>query len=98
MRRYFFSFFVVVLISLSTLAGALAAPSSSPDASAEPSPANAPGAYQKFINGLINQPGLFTLWRKDGKVFMELAKNQLDADFLETSTPATGMGGLGVTP
>jgi len=57
-----------------------------------------PGDYQKFIAGLSPQHGLFTIWRKEGKVYIELSKNQLDSDFIETSTPATGMGGIGVTP
>jgi hypothetical protein len=98
MRRFFYSLIAVVVFSFSTIVTALAAPSPSADASADVSPANAPGAYQKFIDGHTSQPGLFPLWRKDGKVYMELAKNQLDTDFIETSTPATGMGGLGVTP
>jgi uncharacterized protein DUF4953/uncharacterized protein DUF5117 len=98
MRRYLYAILAFVIVSLFAMVSALAAPPPSSDASAEPSPANAPGAYQKFIVGLASQPGLFTLWRKDGKVYMELAKNQLDTDFIETSTPATGMGGIGVTP
>jgi hypothetical protein len=94
MRCHFFALFSVVAFTLSAPGVAHAAPSPSPAAS----PANAPGDYVKFVDGLTAQRGLFTLWRKDGKVFMELTKDQLDRDFIETSTPATGMGGLGVTP
>ena len=87
---------------LSLLAFALVAPTAAQPAAQSPTPAAAaaatPGDYQKFIDGLTPQHGLFTLWRKDGKVYIELSKAQLDTDFIETSTPATGMGGLGVTP
>ena len=73
-----------------------AAAPTSPAPSADASAGQAD--YQKFIGGLTPQRGLFTVWRKDGKVYLELSKSQLDTDFIETSTPETGMGGLGVAP
>jgi len=60
--------------------------------------ADKPQAYADFTKGLTPQRGLFTLWRKDGKVYIELSKNQLDTDFIQTSEPATGLGGYGITP
>ncbi|HME81982.1 MAG TPA: zinc-dependent metalloprotease [Candidatus Eremiobacteraceae bacterium] len=60
--------------------------------------ADAPTPYPKFVEGLTPQRGLFTLWRKDGKIYVEIAKNQLDTDFIQTTEPSTGLGGYGVTP
>jgi len=61
-------------------------------------PSGAPSDYAKFAKGLTPQHGLFTLWRREGKVFLDLAKDQLDADFIQTAVPANGLGGFGVTP
>lgn len=61
-------------------------------------PSAAPADYEAFTKGLTAQRGLFTLWRKDGKVYIELAKNQLDQDFIETAVPSSGLGGFGITP
>jgi hypothetical protein len=60
--------------------------------------AETPAPYAQFTAGLTPQRGLFTIWRKDGKVYIEMAKNQLDQDFIQTTDPATGLGGYGVTP
>ncbi|HEY9180890.1 MAG TPA: DUF5117 domain-containing protein, partial [Candidatus Baltobacteraceae bacterium] len=65
-------------------------------AGAPPASAAAPGAIAEFTKGLTPQNGLFTLWRKDGKVYIELSKNQLGADFIQTAEPASGLGGYGV--
>ncbi len=63
------------------------------DAAAAP-----PADYATFTKGLTPQRGLFTLWRKNAKVYIELTKDQLDADFIQTAVPANGVGGLVVTP
>jgi hypothetical protein len=60
--------------------------------------AAAPVAYGAFTKGLEPQRGLFTLWRKDGKVYIELSKDQLDSDFIQTAVPSSGLGGFGITP
>lgn len=60
------------------------------------SAAGAPGPIAEFTKGLTPQNGLFTLWRKDGKVYVELSKDQLGADFIQTAEPASGLGGYGV--
>lgn len=57
-----------------------------------------PAAYADFIKGLTPQRGLFTLWRKQGKVYIELQKSQLNSDFIQTAEPANGLGGYGITP
>lgn len=65
-------------------------------ASAPPVSAAGPAPIAEFTKGLSPQTGLFTLWRKDGKVYVELSKNQLGADFVQTAEPASGLGGYGV--
>jgi hypothetical protein len=52
-----------------------------------------PAAIADFTKGLTPQHGLFTLWRKDGKVYIEIAANQLDTDFIQTAVPRNGIGG-----
>ena len=52
-----------------------------------------PEPYAKWVAGLSPQQGLFTLWRKDGKVFIELRKEQLDRDYLQSAVPVNGLGG-----
>ncbi len=61
--------------------------------------ASAPGGispYESFVKGATPQRGLFTIWHKDGKVYLELAANQLEREFVQTIVPATGAGGQGV--
>ncbi|HEV3154867.1 MAG TPA: zinc-dependent metalloprotease [Candidatus Baltobacteraceae bacterium] len=57
-----------------------------------------PAAYADFTKGLTPQRGLLTLWRKQGKIYIELSKAQLDRDFIQTAEPASGLGGYGITP
>lgn len=86
------------LLSFVTLASALivfgAAPAASDDASAD----NGPAPYAKWTSGKQSQPGLFTIWRDGGKVFLELSTSQLDKDYIEHAVPVTGLGGWDVTP
>lgn len=65
---------------------------------AAPLPVSAagPAPIAEFTKGLTPQNGLFTLWRKDGKIYVELSKSQLGADFIQTAEPASGLGGYGV--
>jgi len=49
--------------------------------------------YAKFTAGATAQRGLFTIWNKEGKVYIELAASQLDKDFVETVVPGNGLGG-----
>jgi hypothetical protein len=71
---------------------------SSPGARAQSAPSPAPSDtadYDKFVKTAEKQAGLFTLWRKDGKVYLEIRDDQLDTDFLEHVVPANGLGGFG---
>ena len=55
--------------------------------------ADALAPYDSFVKGATAQHGLFTLWHKDGKLYLELAANQLDRDFIQSIVPASGAGG-----
>jgi Met-zincin/Domain of unknown function (DUF5117)/Domain of unknown function (DUF5118) len=89
-----------VLVSVAALAVAAlflslpgrALAQSAADASATAGPAV---DYDKFVKSAESQPGLFTVWRKDGKVYLEIRDDQLDTDFLEHVLPANGLGGFG---
>lgn len=58
-------------------------------------PPASPAPYAVFAKNATVQPGLIPIVRKNGKVYLALAKSQLDTDFIETSVPSTGLGGLG---
>jgi Met-zincin/Domain of unknown function (DUF5117) len=49
-------------------------------------------AYTSFVTGAQGEHGLFTLWHKGDKVYLELLKSQLDQDFMETITVGNGTG------
>ena len=57
--------------------------------------AEGPATYESFTSGLVPQRGLFPIWHKDGKLYLELAAAQFDVDFVETIVPSTGPGGPG---
>ena len=60
--------------------------------------AGPPMAVAAFTKGLTPQAGLFSIWRKSGKVYIEIAPEQMGADFIQTAVPANGIGGFGITP
>ena len=49
--------------------------------------------YAAFTAAASGQHGLFTIWRKNGHVYLDIAENQLDTDYLETIVPGNGIGG-----
>lgn len=51
----------------------------------------APQSYAAFTAGAQAKHGLFTIWQKDGKTYLELAPSQLDRDYLETIVPGNGV-------
>lgn len=63
-----------------------------------PAPAGAPAPYDTFVRGGTLLPGLIGVLKKQGKLYLVLQKSQLDKDFVETSVPATGLGGFGPAP
>jgi len=52
-----------------------------------------PATYAKFTDGVTSQKGLFTVWNKAGKIYLELAPAQLDHDFILSAVPRNGLGG-----
>lgn len=58
-------------------------------------PAGTPAAYADFVKGAKVTPGLIPIIQKAGKVYLSLSPAQLGEDFIETSVPASGLGGLG---
>jgi len=98
--------FALFLAAAGAAAVAAPAPATAPPARTNPAPAPATGAagalapekgdgYDKFVTGAVKQAGLFTLYRKDGHVFIELTPDQFDVDYLEHVVPANGLGGFG---
>ncbi|HTU69124.1 MAG TPA: zinc-dependent metalloprotease [Candidatus Baltobacteraceae bacterium] len=65
---------------------------------AAPSPAPAPTALEAFMKGATIHPGLIPIVDKAGKTYLELSTAQFGEDFIETSVPASGMGGFGPAP
>ena len=55
-----------------------------------------PTAYEAFVKDAQAQRGLFTIWHKAGRVYLELAADQLDHEFVQTIVPSTGLGGFGL--
>ncbi len=85
---------LTLMLALGLVAGAAAsARADSPDATDTTTQ-----TYAKFIDGAQSHPGLFTVWRKDGKVYLELRKDQLDTDFIQSAVPVNGLGGFGIYP
>jgi hypothetical protein len=52
-----------------------------------------PSDYAAFTQQAQSQPGLFTVWRKDGRVYLELKPDQFDHDYIESIVPGNGAGG-----
>lgn len=48
--------------------------------------------YEKFTEGATSQPGLFTVWRKQGQVYFELSPQQLDRPYLLVPILTSGLG------
>ncbi len=57
--------------------------------------ASTPKPYAAFVTGAAVQPGLIPIVTKDGDIYLSLSKDQIGKDFIETSVPNTGLGGLG---
>jgi Met-zincin/Domain of unknown function (DUF5117)/Domain of unknown function (DUF5118) len=57
---------------------------------------SAPAPYAKWTADATVQPGLFTLWRKNDHVYVEIAKAQLGQDFIQSAAPSNGLGGWGI--
>lgn len=52
-----------------------------------------PAPYATWVQGATAQHGLFTIWHKGGKPYIELTSAQLDRDYVQTIVPGSGLGG-----
>ncbi len=78
---------------------ALLATAGAPAIAQTPSQAqHAPSAYDTFVAGATVEAGLIPIITKDGETYLKLTRDQIGADFIETSVPATGLGGFGPAP
>jgi hypothetical protein len=57
---------------------------------------SAPKPFAEVIKGAKVEQGLFPVWRKDDKVWIEIAKNQLNKPFLFTVNVASSVGERGL--
>ena len=103
LRTLFSSAGVLFIVAVfATGAGAQSAPGpAAPAASASAAPLPAGGLpplppYERWTLDAQKQPGLFTVWRKDGRVYLELRSDQFDRDYLQTAVNANGLGGFGI--
>ncbi|HEV3158187.1 MAG TPA: zinc-dependent metalloprotease [Candidatus Baltobacteraceae bacterium] len=71
-------------------------PSPSPSPSETPPRKVSDLTATAFKNGAERQAGLFTLWRRNGNVYLELRPEQLKHEYLEEIVPANGLGGFGL--
>jgi hypothetical protein len=85
---------LALLAAAILLPPAMAADPPAKEPAAKPHPA-APKAYADFVRGAIITPGLIPIVQKAGKVYLALSPSQLGKDFIETSVPSSGLGGLG---
>ncbi len=79
-------------------ASASAAPASaaSTPASARPADPTLPKPFAEVIKDAKQQDGLFPIWRKDEKVWLEIPKSALDKPFLFTVNIASSVGERGL--
>ncbi|MBV8365847.1 MAG: zinc-dependent metalloprotease [Candidatus Eremiobacteraeota bacterium] len=74
---------VAVPVSITPVSSASPAAVSAGDVVGQP--------YEKFTENAEAQPGLFTVWRKTGRVYFELAPNQLEKQYLLVPTLINGI-------
>lgn len=74
------------------------APPGAAQSAAAAAQAAAPVPYATFIRDAVIQPGLIPIIKKAGRVYLALSTEQLGKDFIETSIPSTGLGGIGPAP
>ncbi len=88
----FLRYCLVAFAFFASSAAAFAQSAAKPDAASSPAP------YDAFTKEAQVSPGLITIVRKNGKVYLSIPKAQLGVDFIETSVPSTGLGGFGPAP
>src|SRR5579883_235106 len=89
---------IACAVAAFTSAPALAAPPPGGPGGSGGGPPSGPAPYADFVKSATVLPGLIPIVKKDGKVYLALSKDQIGADFIETSVPSTGLGGYGPAP
>jgi len=78
-------------------AGAAAAPPATAGGASAPAPApGAPPAFATVVKDAKASEGLFTLWRKDDKLWLELKPEDLNRPYFFSPKLATGLGEAGL--
>lgn len=97
MRKPHLTSLILALVTLTAAAPAWAAAKSATHAGPKAhTKAHAkPQAYADFVKGAKVMPGLIPIIEKAGKVYLSLEPAQFGRDFIETSVPSSGLGGLG---
>ena len=93
MRTMRLTLIASVLAGLAVAAPSGAAPKSAVHEGAKP-PAK-PKPYAQFVKGAKVTSGLIPIIQKAGKLYLSLNPAQFGKDFIETSVPSSGLGGLG---
>jgi len=75
-------------------AGAASAPAATP--ARPPADPTAPKPFAEVIRGAKEQPGLFPVWRKDEKVWIEIPKEAFNKPFLFSVNVANSIGERGL--
>lgn len=78
-----------------TPTGAAAAPTGAAPAARPPADPSAPKPFAEVIRGAKEQPGLFPIWRKDEKTWIEIPKDQFNKPFLFSVNVANSIGERG---
>lgn len=95
---------LVAALPLAALADASDAPEAQPAAkpaapvikAAPPADPAAPKPFEEVLKGAKRDAGLFPVWRKDDKVWIEIPKAMLEAPFLFTANIASSVGERGL--
>ncbi len=81
----------VAAAAASAPASGVSAPASAAAAAARPDP-SAPKPFDEVIKGATAQEGLFGLWRKDEKLWLEIAPEQFDKPFMLAANISHSVG------
>lgn len=76
--------------------GAASAPGGAPHAARPPVDPGAPKPFADIIKGAREQPGLFPIWRRDEKVWIEIPKEAFNKPFLFSVNVANAVGERGL--
>ncbi|HEX5274433.1 MAG TPA: zinc-dependent metalloprotease [Candidatus Rubrimentiphilum sp.] len=87
--------FFVLALAAPAAAQTAPPPGSAAAAAAAAAQQNGPAPYDSFVRGATIQDGLIPIIHKAGHVYLAIKRSQLSTDFIQTSVPSSGLGGLG---